>query len=164
MDVRILASEAAREQRVEPSQANGQMTRYLSIAAILAIMVIVHVDWHFGRGHHHHLSLSWPYHWITGLAAFFLLALFCARKWPENVAGTALLNGMLGLFAGQIIEPLAEGAIYGGSVASALSVLPAERWRVFGQFAAAAAGGLLLGIGLVRWRQRSASAAVSSGK
>lgn len=123
------------------------MRRYVSITAILLIMVIVHIDWHFGRGHHHRLSLSWPYHWVTGLVAFFLLALFCARRSPENAIVAALLNGGLGLFAGQVIEPLLEAAIYGAPVASVLS---GERWRVFGQFAAASAVGLLLGIGLVR--------------
>lgn len=128
------------------------MRRYVSSTTIVLIMVMVHIDWHFGRGHHHRLSLSWPLHWATGLVAFFLLALFCARRWPENKIRPALLNGGLGLFAGQVIEPLLEAAIYGGPVTSVLS---GERWRVFGQFAAAAAVGLLLGIGLERMLRRT---------
>jgi len=127
------------------------MRRYISIRAVLLIMVLVHVDWHFGRGHHHRLSLSWPYHWVTGLIAFFLLTWFCAWKWPDNPIRAALLNGSLGLFAGQIVEPLLEVVGYRAPIASVFS---AERWHVFAQFATAAAVGLLVGIGMVRTRRR----------
>ena len=122
------------------------MRRYISIWVVLLIMVVVHVDWHFGRSHHHRLSLSLPYHWVTGLAAFFLLAWLCARKWPDNTIRAALLNGFLGLFAGQIVEPLLEVVGYRAPMASVFS---AERWRVFGEFAAAAAVGLLAGLVMV---------------
>ncbi len=127
------------------------MRRYLSIWAVLLIMVMVHVDWHFGRGHHHHMSLSWPYHWITGLVTFFLLVLFCARKWPEKFASAALLNGALGLFAGQIVEPMLEVIGYRISVAT---VFFPERWHVFWQFLMAAIAGLLAGIAVVSVRRR----------
>jgi len=129
------------------------MRRYFSIWAILLIMVMVHVDWHLGRGghHQHRLSFNWPYHWVTGLVTFFLLALFCARKWPENTTGAALLNGVLGLFAGQIVEPILEVVGYRVPVQSVFSP---ERWYVFGQFALAAAVGLLAGIGIVLANRR----------
>jgi|SRR5215472_7066754 len=127
------------------------MRRYISIWAVLLIMVIVHVDWHFGRGHHHRLSLSLPYHWVTGLVSFFVLALFCARKWPENAGWAAVLNGVLGLFAGQVIEPMLEVVGYHAPMASVFS---AERWHVFWQFTAAAAVGLLAGMGAVWVRRR----------
>jgi hypothetical protein len=130
------------------------MRRYISIWAVLLIMVLVHVDWHFGRAHHHHLSLSWPYHWVTGLVAFFLLGWFCARKWPDNPLGAALVNGSLGLFAGQVVEPLLE--VVGYPRAPMASVFSAERWHVFAQFAAAAAVGLLTGLGMVWARRREA--------
>ena len=128
------------------------MRRHISIGAVLLIMVMVHFDWHLGRGghHHHRLSFDWPYHWVTGLVSFFLLALFCARKWPENVARAALLNGVLGLFAGQIVEPMLEVV---GYRAPMTSVFSAERWHVFAQFAIAAAVGLIVGIGVV-WARR----------
>ncbi len=126
------------------------MRRYLSIWAVVLVMLMVHVDWHFGRGHHHHLSLSWPYHWVTGLVTFFLLALYCAKKWPENPVRAALLNGTAGLLAGQIIEPLLEAAGFRVSLAT---VFPAERWHVFLQFAVAAVVGLLAGIAVVSLRR-----------
>lgn len=127
------------------------MRRYLSIWAVLLIMVMVHVDWHLGRGHHHRLSLSWPYHWTTGLLTFFLLVLFCARKWPENPVRAALLNGVLGVFAGQIIEPLLEVLGYRVPLAQVFSP---ERWYVFCQFAVAAVAGLLAGFAVVWARRR----------
>ena len=137
------------------------MRRYISIWAVLLIMVLVHVDWHFGRGHHHRLSLSWPYHWLIGLVTFFLLAWFCARKWPEHPFRAALLNGFLGLFAGQIVEPLLEVVGYRVPMTLVFSV---ERWRVFAQFAAAAAAGLFLGFGMLwaRRRPRDANQAISN--
>jgi len=135
------------------------MRRYLSWWAVLAIMVMVHVDWHFGRGHHHRLSLSWPYHWITGLITFFMLALFCARKWPSNPFRNAVINGLAGLLAGQIIEPMLEVVGYRVPVAQ---VFTPERWHVFWQFTTASAVGLLAGFAVVAARQRGRSGAASA--
>ena len=128
------------------------MQRYVSIWATLLIAVIVHVDWHFGRGHDHHLSLSLRYHWMLGLVAFFLLALFCARKWPRNAVVAALVNGILGLFIGQIVEPLLEVVLYRVPVANGFT---GERWAVFGQFGAAAVVGLLSGLGIIWFNRRA---------
>lgn len=122
------------------------MRRHVSIWIALLIMVIVHVDWHFGRGHHHRLSLSLPYHWILGLVTFFLLALYSAKKWPQNTIGAAVLNGVLGLFAGQIVEPLLEVIGYRVPMGE---VFTPERWRIFGQFAVASVVGLLAGFAVV---------------
>ena len=137
------------------------MRRNVSWWAILVIMVMVHVDWHFGRDHHHRLSLSWPYHWITGLVIFFLLALFCARRWPSNPFRNALLNGVLGLFAGQIIEPTLEVLAY--RVPAAM-VFSSERWQVFGQFVTAGVAGLVAGLALVAAQRRRRSRAAGSGR
>jgi hypothetical protein len=134
------------------------MRRYISWWSVVAIAVMIHVDWHLGRGHHHRLSLSWPYHWITGWITFLLLALFCARKWPATPFRTALLNGVLGLFAGQIVEPLLEALGYRTPVGMIFSP---ERWHVFGQFAIAAVVGLLAGfaVGAARRDRRGAASA-----
>ena len=128
------------------------MRRYLSVWSVLFVMVMVHVDWHLGRGHHHRLSLSWSYHWLTGLVTFFLLALFCAKKWPENPIRALLVNGIAGLVAGQIVEPILEAALYRVSPAIAL---PPERWHVFSQFFLAAVVGGLAGM-LIAWSPRKA--------
>ena len=130
------------------------MRRYLSVWSVLLVMVMVHVDWHFGRGHHHRLSLSWPYHWLTGLVTFFLLALFCAKKWPENPIRALIVNGVAGLVAGQIVEPLLEVALY--RVSPAL-VLSPERWQVFWQFFFAAVVGGLAGMLIARSRRKTQS-------
>jgi hypothetical protein len=128
------------------------MRRYLSVWPVLLVMVMVHVDWHFGRGHHHRLSLNWSYHWLTGLVTFFLLALFCAKKWPENPIRALLVNGLTGLVAGQIVEPLLEAALY--RVSPAIVFSP-ERWHVFWQFLLAAVVGALAGI-VIAWPRRRA--------
>ncbi len=123
------------------------MRRYVSIWAVLVIMVMVHVDWHLGRGHHHARSLNWPYHWVTGLVTFLLLVFFCAGKtrWPKNPGGPALLNGILGLFAGQIVEPVLEVVAFRLPVATVFSP---ERWLIFGQFVEGSLGGLIIGLAL----------------
>jgi H+/Cl- antiporter ClcA len=117
---------------------------------VLLVMVMVHVDWHFGRGHHHRLSMSWPYHWLTGIVTFLPLALFCAEKWPENLIRTMLINGAAGLVAGQIIEPLGEVVLY--RIPSAIVFSP-ERWHVFWQFVLAGVVGGLAGVVIV-WSRR----------
>jgi hypothetical protein len=122
------------------------MRRYLSFWMVLLVMVMVHVDWHFGRGHHHRLSLSWPYHWFTGVVTFILLTLFCSKKWPENPIRATLINGAAGLVAGQIIEPLAEVVFYRIPIAIVFS---AERWHVFLQFFLAAVAGAVAGLVVV---------------
>jgi hypothetical protein len=130
------------------------MRRYLSIWAVVLVMVMVHVDWHFGRGDHHRLSLSWPYHWVTGLVTFFFLAWFCAKKWPGHPIRAALLNAVAGLIAGQVVEPLAEAAGFRVSLAT---VFPPERWHVFWQFFLAALVGLFMAIAVVWFRRRAAT-------
>jgi uncharacterized YccA/Bax inhibitor family protein len=127
------------------------MKRSISILAVLFLMVLVHVDWHLGRAHHHRLSMEWEYHWITGLVGFFLMVLIVARKRPENLALAAALNVLLGLFLGQIVEPLLEVLGYRVSVATAL---PPERWMVFFQFCIAGLVGFIAGILWIRVYRR----------
>ncbi len=118
------------------------MRKYLSIPAILILWVVVHVDWHLARSHHHRLSLEWHEHWIVGLAAFFLLVLFCAWKWPERFVLASVLNAAWGLFVGHIGEAWLEALRSHDPLNSELTP---ERWHVFFQFTAAAIVGLLLG-------------------
>ncbi len=130
------------------------MRRYISIPAVLLLVVIVHVDWHLARGHHHRLSMEWHYHWIIGFAALAALFLFAARKWPKHFLGTAFLNAAIGLFLGQIIEPLLEALGYHVPVAAVFSP---ERWRVFCEFLIAGVAGSLFGVALVYISRRAAS-------
>jgi hypothetical protein len=120
--------------------------KYLSIPAILILWVVVHVDWHLARSHHHRLSTEWHEHWIVGLLAMFALVLFCALKWPERFVLASLLNAAVGLFVGHIGEAWLE-ALRGHEPLN--SGLTPERRHAFFQFSAAGLGGLLLGTVLV---------------
>jgi hypothetical protein len=127
------------------------MHKYLSIPAILLLVVIVHLDWHLARSHHHRLSMEWHEHWIIGVAAFFLLVLFCAWKWPKPFVRASLLNGALGLFLGHIVEAWGEASLSHQTIGV---VLTPERWHAFFQFSLAALAGLLLGMFLVFGKRR----------
>lgn len=40
------------------------MRKFISIPVVLLWLIIVHVDWHLARSHHHRMSLEWRYHWM----------------------------------------------------------------------------------------------------
>jgi len=122
------------------------MRKYLSIPAILILWVVVHLDWHLARSHHHRLSMEWHEHWIVGLVAMIVLVLFCAWKWPERFVWAAFLNAVIGLFLGHIGEAWLEARQGHDSL---LSELTPERWHAFFQFSLAGLAGLLLGMVLV---------------
>jgi|HubBroStandDraft_6_1064221.scaffolds.fasta_scaffold00041_37 hypothetical protein len=132
------------------------MRKYLSIPAILILWVVVHLDWHLARSHHHRLSMEWHEHWIVGLLAMFMLVLFCAWKWPERFVSAALLNATIGLFVGHIGEAWFEAL---RSHHPLNSELTPERWHAFFQFSLAGLAGLLLGtvlaFGWRRWRGKN---------
>jgi hypothetical protein len=133
------------------------MRQYVSVKAILLIAVMVHVDWHVGRPHHiSSLSGDWPYHWILGVLTFAALGLFAGLKWPDRPYAPLALNAVAGLFVGHIVEALGEVLAYRESWAL---VMPAERWRLFFEFAAAGVAGCLLGLGFTILRRRTATGA-----
>jgi hypothetical protein len=122
------------------------------IAWIIAIGVIVHLDWHLGRPHHIPLSLAFPHHWIVGLIIGFVLAANATRSNPTHAIGLFALVGGLGLFAGQVLEPIGEVLYYDGVTLA--NVYPYVRWRLFGQFAIAfVVGGASVLIGHYRRAQ-----------
>jgi hypothetical protein len=119
------------------------MRQLISIRSIVLIAVAIHLDFHMGRPHHWEGSLGWEYHWLFGLVSLFLFGWYVARKWPERPWLVLAVNGLLGLFVGQIIEPLGEVLFYRESLRN---VYPPERWIVFGEFALAGLVGAVLGI------------------
>jgi hypothetical protein len=131
------------------------MRRYVSVKAILLIAVMVHVDWHVGRPHHiSSLSGDWPYHWILGVLTFAALPLYAARLWPDRLLTALTLNALAGLFTGHIVEALGEVLAYREPWRL---VMPAERWRLFFEFAAAGVAGCVLGLGIGRLQRRAAA-------
>jgi hypothetical protein len=124
---------------------------------IFAVAVIVHLDWHLGRPHHIPLSLGFPHHWILGLITGAALAWHATRADPQRATRLFILIGALGLFAGQILEPLGEVIVYDADTLT--SVLSPFRWRLFGQFAIAfVVGGASV---LIAHQRRAQTAALS---
>ena len=119
------------------------MRRYISIPSILLLGILVHLDWHLGRGHDHRFSGEWAYHWITGFLGFLLVVFLVARKSPRWLTLAAVLNVALGLLLGQFLEPLGEALVYHLPVAQ---VVTPERSQVFREFLIAGIAGLVAGI------------------
>ena len=115
------------------------MKPLLSIPVVVALAVLVHVDWHVARPTHHRLSLGWPLHWTLCAIGFAAAGWYLARRFPRAPWLAASLNGATALFIGQILEPILEAMFYDGRLA--FDVEP-ERWLVFGQ--CVAAGGLAM--------------------
>ena len=123
----------------------------------LAVAVSVHLGWHLGRPHHIPLSLEFAHHWILGLLTGAALAWNATRVDPSHATRLFALVGALGLFAGQILEPLGEVLFYDD--VSLGSVFFYARWRLFGQFAIAfIVGGAAV---LIAHQRRSQIATIS---
>ena len=88
------------------------MRRFLFVALVLALAAAVHVDWHFARPTHHRLSLGWNQHWLFAALAFGLVGWVVARTWPERAWRRGGAIAMLALVLAQVIEPMAEVALY----------------------------------------------------
>ena len=112
----------------------NSMSRILRCALILLTATAVHVDWHLGRPTHIRDSLAWGEHWIFGLAFGFCLAAFIAWRNPERPPRDLVFVTAMGLFVGQIVEPLIETIFYDVSLSF---VYPPERWILFAEFTAA---------------------------
>jgi hypothetical protein len=88
------------------------MRRFLFIALSLALATVVHVDWHFARPTHHRLSLGWNQHWLFAAVAFGLVGWAVARTWPARVWRRGSVIAAFALVLAQLIEPVAEVALY----------------------------------------------------
>jgi hypothetical protein len=107
----------------------------------LVLGAVIHVDWHLARpGSHHELSFGLGWHWLLAAPAFLAVYLV-ARRWrPERPLGAALKIVLIGVLAGQVLEPLGE-VLLSGTWEWALH---SHRWRAFGEFLAAGLATLLL--------------------
>jgi hypothetical protein len=100
----------------------------------LVLGALIHVDWHLARpGSHHELSFGLTWHWLLGVPAFLAVYLV-ARRWrPERPLGAALKIVLIGVLAGQVLEPLGEVLLSGSWEWALLPI----RWRAFAEFLAA---------------------------
>jgi hypothetical protein len=89
------------------------MRRFLSFALVLVLAGVVHADWHFARPTHHRgLSLGWEQHWLFAALAFGLVGWVVARVWPRQAWRRGGVIAALALVLAQVIEPIAEVAVY----------------------------------------------------
>lgn len=120
--------------------------RSARVLAALLLAAAIHVDWHLARpGHHSDLSGHWAQHWLLGIPVFALLALHESR-WPSRYRwrSSAVLI-LVGVFLGQVLEPLSE--LFGAPWSYAFSGI---RWAAFAEFLAA---GLLTFLVVMAWRE-----------
>ena len=80
----------------------------LSLPLTLLLGASIHLDWHLPRHEHDGRSLGWDAHWLLAIPIFALAAWLIARRWPDNPWRPAALTVALGVFLGQVLEPLGE--------------------------------------------------------
>ncbi len=124
----------------------------LTWLAAFWIGVLVHVDWHLGRGGHDHLSFGLGYHWLVAVVTFAPIPWVLARRWPTSFPQASAFVLLLGIALGQGLEPFGE-VIY--SPASWEPFTNPIRWRVFAEFSVAGILTYLASAVLaVRWLRR----------
>ncbi|HEY0810334.1 MAG TPA: hypothetical protein VGD49_09240 [Longimicrobiales bacterium] len=107
------------------------MTRWLSCALVVAIALVVHIDWHIGRPVHTGHALGWSLHWVIAIPTFALMTQSILARAGWKTLAFVILQGLL---VGQIVEPLGEVLIYRLTWSE---VMPFDRWRIFCEFAIA---------------------------
>jgi len=103
----------------------------ISWRLVIAIAVMLHLDWHVARPHGMHFSGAWQHHWILGLLTLSAAAWFVVRKWPHAPWSAAAVNLGIAILLAQIVEPIVYGLIFEhGSP----PMNPPFFWQAFGEF------------------------------
>jgi hypothetical protein len=105
----------------------------LSPLIAVGLAVAIHLDWHLAR-HGERLSFGWQYHWLLAIPLFAAAAWYVHRRWPGRAAAVGLWSIVAAVLLGQVLEPLAEAAIYGASHSHGFE---RERLTAFAYFMAA---------------------------
>ncbi|HEV8600038.1 MAG TPA: hypothetical protein VGQ69_11805 [Gemmatimonadales bacterium] len=107
--------------------------RNARVLAAFLLAAAIHVDWHLARpGHHSELSGHWAQHWLLGIPVFALLALYETRLPSRDRWRSSAVLILVGVFLGQILEPLTE--LWGAPWSYTFSAI---RWTAFAEFMAA---------------------------
>lgn len=123
------------------------MRSWISLRLSLALVILLHLDWHLARGHELG-GFGWRGHWALAVPAFALAAGYVARRWPSRTWEASAANLLLAVFGAEVLVPLGQAAAGGLGLAP---LLDGARWDVFAQSAAA---GLLAWICVMAWMQR----------
>jgi hypothetical protein len=100
----------------------------VSILLVLALVVVIHADYHIARPHHMRLSLALDAHWLLALPIFALVAWLVRRIWQDRLWPASAWNLGLAALGAQIVEPLIESLVYLRRVSVPLEP---ERWQAF---------------------------------
>ena len=104
--------------------------RSAGVLAAFLLAAAIHVDWHLARpGHHSELSGHWAQHWLLGIPVFALLALYEAHRPSRDRWRNSAVLILVGVFLGQVLEPLSE--LWGAPWSYAFSAI---RWAAFAEF------------------------------
>ena len=95
---------------------------------VLALVVVLHADYHIARPLDHRLSLALDEHWLLAIPVFAGIAWLVRHWWPDRLWSASAWNLGLAAFGAQIVEPLAESLYYLRTVSVPME---AERWRAF---------------------------------
>ena len=126
---------------------------HMSLPLSLLLGAAIHIDWHLARHQHDGRSLGWDAHWLVAIPIFALAAWFIARRWPPpaNPWRPAALSVALGVFLGQVLEPLGEITHFGATLADELKPTRLTAFALF-----TVTGFVTMGLTLLALRRRRA--------
>lgn len=104
------------------------MPKRAMVILSLALMAMLHLDWHLARPAHHRLSLDWSYHWIATALVFGFAGYDIARRWPRIKRKVGAIVFLAAVILAQFVEPVLEVAFYERRLGYSESP---ERWAVF---------------------------------
>lgn len=120
----------------------------LTVLLVLALVVIIHADYHVARPHHMRWSLAWGEHWLLALPVFAATAWLIRRWWPDRIWSASAWTLGLAAIGAQLVEPLVESLVYLGQVGIPMEP---ERWRAFLELMTA---GLFVYLATMAWLER----------
>ena len=83
----------------------------LALALASALIVVIHLGWHFAMPRDHAFALHWPLHWILPALSFFAVGGIIARVWGGDSVRVAAAVALLAVLVAQVVLPVLEVAV-----------------------------------------------------